>query len=109
MDAAAGSRSDTGAIATAGRARGRARHKARIATWHRWLGLILTVPLLGWIVSSAAMMRITMDAPNGLAGLYTVNAYNSVDVPLTSAAFGPDSALRLAVGHGVERAYWVRL
>ena len=104
---------DTGAItATGGEqagTRGGARLKARIATWHRWLGLILTIPLLGWIMSSAAMMLITMNAPNGLAGVYTLRAFNSVDVPLTSAGFGPDSALRLAAGHGVDRAYWVRL
>lgn len=84
--------------------------KARIAAWHRWLGLVLTIPLLGWMVSSAAMMLMTVNAPNGLAGSYTLSPYNSVDVPLDAATVTPGAVLqRAAAEHGLERVYWLRL
>ncbi|GLC28165.1 hypothetical protein [Roseisolibacter agri] len=86
------------------------RAKARVASWHKWLGLVLTVPLLGWMASSAAMMLMTMNAPNGLAGSYTLNPYNSVDVRLDEATVAPDAVLRRAAAeHGLERVYWLRL
>lgn len=88
----------------------RARTKTRVATWHRWLGLGLTLPLVGWIVSSAVMMLVTMNAPNGLAGSYRLNPYNSVDVPLDAASITPNALLkRLADEEGIERVFWLRL
>lgn len=87
-----------------------ARDKARVASWHRWLGLGLTVPLAGWVVSAAVMMLVTMNAPNGLAGVYTLNPYNSVDVRLDEATVDPTTVLRkLATEHGIKRIYWLRL
>ncbi len=87
-----------------------ARTKARVASWHRWLGLALTVPLAGWAVSAAVMMLVTMDAPNGLAGVYTLNPYNSADVRLDEASVDPTAVLKtLAKDHGIERVYWLRL
>jgi hypothetical protein len=86
------------------------RAKARVAWWHKWLGLVLTVPLLGWMASSAAMMLMTMNAPNGLAGTYTLNPYNSIDVGLGAAPVTPTAVLRRAAAeHGVERVHWLRL
>ena len=88
----------------------RARTKTRLATWHRWLGLGLTLPLLGWIVSSAVMMLVTMNAPNGLAGSYRLNPYNTVDVPLDGAVISPNALLkRLSAEEGIERVFWLRL
>lgn len=87
-----------------------ARNKGRVAAWHRWLGLGLTVPLAGWVVSAAVMMLVTMNAPNGLAGVYTLNPYNSSDIRLDAAAVDPNAILRkLAAEHGIERVYWLRL
>jgi hypothetical protein len=86
------------------------RGKARVASWHKWLGLILTFPLLSWIVSSVAMMLVTMNAPNGLAGNYELNPYNSVDIQLESAVVEPTALLRrLEAEHGLDRIYWLRL
>lgn len=86
------------------------RTKSRIARWHRWLGLLLTLPLVGWIVSSAAMMLVTMNAEQGLAGSYRLQPFNSVDVPLERAAVPPaEITRRLAAEHGVERLLWLRL
>lgn len=86
------------------------RAKRRVATWHRWLGLGLTVPLAGWIVSAAVMMLVTMNAPNGLAGVYKLNPYNSADVRLDAATVDPNVLLgKLAKEHGIGRVYWLRL
>ncbi|MCC7054769.1 MAG: hypothetical protein IT355_15965 [Gemmatimonadaceae bacterium] len=86
------------------------RAKGQIATWHRWLGLGLTVPLLGWIISAAVMMLVSMNAPNGLAGIYALNPYNSVDVRLDAATVDPNTILQqLSSVHHLERIYWLRL
>lgn len=86
------------------------RGKARVAALHKWLGLVLTLPLLGWMVSAAAMMLTTMNAPNGLAGSYTLRPHNSIDVPLDLATVTPNAVLeRARRDHGVERVYWLRL
>lgn len=91
-------------------ARLHAASRGRVARWHRWLGLALTVPLLGWIASSAAMMLTTLDAPNGLAGSYTLTAHNSVDVPLDGARIAPEAILRrVRAEHGLERVHALRL
>lgn len=87
-----------------------AKTKGAVATGHRWLGWLMTVPLAGWIVSSAVMMLVTMNAPNGLAGVYTLNPYNSVDIRLDSADIEPSVLLaRLESEYGLERIYWLRL
>lgn len=87
-----------------------ARTRARVAAWHRWLGLGLTVPLAGWAVSAAVMVWVTMDAPNGLAGVYTLNPYNSADVRLEGATVDPTTMLhKLAIDYRLERVYWLRL
>lgn len=86
------------------------RGKARVATWHRWLGLSLTIPLLAWVVSSAVMMSITMDIPNGLQGVYQLQPYNSVDIRLDEARMTPADILRkLSAAHGIDRVHWLRL
>lgn len=86
------------------------RNKGRVATWHRWLGLGLTVPLVGWVISAAMMMLVTMNAPNGLAGVYRLNPYNSSDIRLDAASVDPNAILRtLAADHGIKRIYWLRL
>lgn len=86
------------------------RSKARIATWHKWMGLVLTVPLLGWIISAIAMMLITMEIPNGLQGVYHLRPYNSVDIRLDDATITPSALLRkLDTEYGIERIHWVRL
>jgi hypothetical protein len=86
------------------------RARGRVATWHRWLGLGLTVPLVGWVVSAAVMMLVTMNAENGLAGVYKLNPYNSADVRLDAATVDPNAILgKLATEHGIKRIYWMRL
>lgn len=68
------------------------------------------MPLAGWAVSAAVMMLVTMDAPNGLAGVYALNPFNSVDVRLDAARIDPTSMIRqLAREEGLDRVYWLRL
>ena len=86
------------------------RTKASVASWHKWMGLILSIPLLGWVISSAVLMVITFDLPNGLAGVYRLQPYNSVDVQLSSAKLSPTAILqKVASAYGIECVHWVRL
>lgn len=86
------------------------RTKRNVATWHRWLGLTLTLPLVGWVVSAAVMMLVTMNAQNGLAGSYQLNPHNSIDVSLGEATVEPSAMLaKLAAEYSIERVYWLRL
>lgn len=56
------------------------------------------------------MMLVTMNAQNGLAGVYKLNPYNSADVRLDAATIDPNVILgKLATEHGIERVYWLRL
>ena len=86
------------------------RTKASVASWHKWMGLILSIPLLGWVISSAVLMVITFDLPNGLAGVYRLQPYNSVDVRLDSAKLSALAILqKVASEYGIERVHWIRL
>lgn len=82
----------------------------RIATWHRWLGLALSIPLLGWVVSSVVLVVTTFDIPNGLQGVFHLQAYNSVDLPLDGARLRPAELLRrIETEYGISRIHWMRL
>lgn len=86
------------------------RTKAKVANWHRWMGLILSVPLLGWVISSMVMVLITFDLPNGLQGVFQLRPHNSVAVDLRGASLTPNRMLEvLASQHGLERIHWLRL
>lgn len=86
------------------------RSKASISSWHKWMGLILSIPLLGWVVSSMVLIVITFDLPNGLAGVYQLKPYNSIDVNLGQAKLGPAEILqKLSSEYGIERVHWIRL
>jgi hypothetical protein len=83
---------------------------ARIAAWHRWLGLALSIPLLGWVVSSVVLVVTTFDIPNGLQGVFQLQPYNSVDLPLDGARFRPAELLRrIETEYGIARIHWMRL
>lgn len=84
--------------------------QAKVARWHRWLGLALSIPLLGWVISSMVMVLITFDLPNGLQGVFQLRPYNSVAVDLRGASLTPDRMLEiLARDQGLERIHWLRL
>jgi len=83
--------------------------KARVAKWHRWMGLALSVPLLAWLLSALAMHLIVHDAPNGLQGVYDLAVANSIPRELSDATFTPAQILARATQSGVDGAYSVRL
>lgn len=86
------------------------RTKANISKWHKWMGLILSVPLLAWVISSAVLIYTTFDMPNGLAGVYQLNPYNSQSLPLTQAKLQPSDILRkLQSDYGIKHIQWLRL
>ncbi|MBL0123855.1 MAG: hypothetical protein IPP88_14400 [Betaproteobacteria bacterium] len=74
------------------------------------MGLIFSVPLLGWVVSSAALIIITTGLPNGLQGVYKLQPYNSVDTRLDTAIVAPSELLKtLSAEYGIKRVHWLRL
>lgn len=84
--------------------------QAQIAKWHRWLGLVVSLPLLGWTVSSAVLVYTTFNLPNGLQGVFHLRPYNSVDVRLDEAKISPSALLKqLASEYGIERVHWLRV
>ncbi len=84
--------------------------KANVSTWHRWMGLILSIPLLAWVISSAVLIYTTFDLPNGLAGQYRLAPYNSIDVPLNQAKLQPMDVLKkLKSEYGILKIQWLRL
>ena len=77
---------------------------------HRALGMAATIPIVGWIGSSAVLHGVGLALPNGLQGVYELQAYHVEDVRLESLDLLPPSAiLRNAAADGLERVYWLRL
>jgi hypothetical protein len=82
----------------------------RVSRTHRALGILVTVPVVAWIVSSFVLHGVTFVLPNGLQGVYELEPYHAGAVRLEEEGFAtPDQLLaRLAV-EGLERIYWLRL
>ncbi len=86
------------------------RKRAGVAKWHRRLGILLTVPLLFWIVSAFLLHYYGLVMPNGLQGVYRLAPYNSQDVDLREARISPDSLLSvLNRDYQLDSIYWLKL
>ena len=72
---------------------GRALRTSHLARWHRWGGMLFTIPLLAWMVSATAMTLSTAGASNGLAGVFTLRPTNSIPLPLECAPWTPAAIL----------------
>jgi hypothetical protein len=82
----------------------------RLSRVHRVLGLIATVPLVGWIVSSFILHGVGLALPNGLQGVYDLEPYGLMDVSLEDPTLlGPSDILDAVGAAGLERVYWLRL
>ena len=69
-----------------------------------------TIPILGWIGSSAVLHGVGLALPNGLQGVYELEAYHVEQVRLESLDLLPPSAILLnASADGLQRVYWLRL
>ncbi len=83
----------------------------RIVRAHRRLGLLATIPLVGWVASSFVLHGVALALPeNGLQGEYTLNPWPETELRLETAGVAPpSSALAWAEADGLERVYWLRL
>lgn len=82
----------------------------RLARSHRLLGMMVTVPLLGWIASSFVLHGVGLALPNGLQGVYELEPFHAGDVVLEEEALVPPGAiLALLERDGLRRIYWLRL
>lgn len=84
--------------------------RLRLSRTHRILGMAATIPILGWIISSAVLHGVALALPNGLQGVYELESYHVEDVRLEAMDLLPPSAiLRNAAADGLDRVYWLRL
>lgn len=82
----------------------------RLSRAHRLLGIVVTVPLVGWVLSSFVLHGVGLALPNGLQGAYELAAHHPAAVPLDAAGILPPSAILEAVAReGLTRIYWLRL
>jgi hypothetical protein len=84
--------------------------RLRLSRAHRLLGLIALVPLAGWIVSSFVLHGVGLTLPNGLQGVYELEAYHPEDVSLEGDdILSPSTILDSLASGGLARIYWLRL
>jgi hypothetical protein len=84
--------------------------RLKLSRSHRWLGMFVTIPLVGWILSSFVLHGVGLALPNGLQGVYELAPYHATDVWLESEEIVPPGAVLAALADdGLERIYWLRL
>lgn len=84
--------------------------RLRLSRTHRAVGLLATVPIIGWIVSSFVLHGVALTLPNGLQGVYELEPLHGAPVVLEdNALVAPDEVLAALAEAGVERIYWLRL
>ena len=85
-------------------------NRRRLSRAHRLLGLLALIPLTGWIVSSFVLHGVALTLPNGLQGVYALEAHHESGLPLEGAGLlPPDSILTRLAAADLERIYWLRL
>lgn len=84
--------------------------RLRLSRTHRAVGLLATLPIIGWIVSSFVLHGVALTLPNGLQGVYELEPLHATSVPLEDDALvAPDDVLAALGADGLERIYWLRL
>lgn len=84
--------------------------RLRLSRTHRFIGMVATVPIIGWIVSSFVLHGVALTLPNGLQGVYELEPYHQDAVALESPELlPPDSILRRLAEDDLDRIYWLRL
>ncbi|MFQ5536005.1 MAG: hypothetical protein ACE5GJ_01015 [Gemmatimonadota bacterium] len=84
--------------------------RLKVSRAHRWLGLLATLPLLAWILSSFVLHGVGLALPNGLQGVYELAPYRSQDVRLERTdILRPTDILSRVAAEGLDRVYWLRL
>jgi hypothetical protein len=84
--------------------------RLRLSRSHRIVGLVATVPIIGWIVSSFVLHGVALTLPNGLQGVYELEPMHAEPVVLEDdALIAPDDVLAALSADGLGRIYWLRL
>lgn len=84
--------------------------RLRLSRSHRALGMLATVPVVAWIVSSFVLHGVTLVLPNGLQGVYELEPYHAGTVRLEEERLAaPDDILARLAEEGLGRIYWMRL
>jgi len=82
----------------------------RVSRSHRILGIVATIPVVGWILSSFVLHGVGLALPNGLQGVYELEPYHQESVQLeTEALASPNDVLARLASDGIDRIYWLRL
>jgi hypothetical protein len=82
----------------------------RIKRFHRALGLLATIPIIAWILSSFVLHGVALVLPNGLQGVYELEPYHTGTPALEDETLTPPSSLMDHLRRdGLERLYWLRL
>ncbi|MDA1102415.1 MAG: hypothetical protein O2956_02275 [Gemmatimonadetes bacterium] len=82
----------------------------RLSRAHRTLGVVVTVPIVLWILSSFVLHGVGLALPNGLQGVYELVPYHPASVRLEEEGIASaDALLQRAAADGLTRVYWLRL
>jgi hypothetical protein len=77
---------------------------------HRILGMLATVPIVAWILSSFVLHGVGLALPAGLQGEYELQSRYAQDIPLEAEGILPPSeVLRHLAEDGIGRIYWLKL
>jgi hypothetical protein len=84
--------------------------RLRLAPTHKRLGQLVTIPLAGWVLSSFVLHGVGLTLPNGLQGVYELNAVDSSSVRLEDdGLLRPTDLLAQLRSDSLRRIYWLRL
>ncbi len=84
--------------------------RLRVKRSHRRLGMLATVPIVAWILSSFVLHGVAVLLPNGLQGVYELESYHDEAASLDDEALASTSTLfEILAQDGLQRLYWLRL
>lgn len=84
--------------------------RLRLSRAHRLVGMLATIPVVGWILSSFVLHGVGLALPNGLQGVYELETEYASSVALEGGdLLAPDSILARLGADGVDVIYWLRL
>jgi hypothetical protein len=84
--------------------------KKLISKSHRILGMITTIPIVAWILSSFVLHGVGLALPNGLQGEYELQTRHATGIELEDEQLlPPGEVLQRLKADGIDRVYWLRL
>lgn len=83
---------------------------AQVARWHRLSGVLLSVPVLAWLLSAWMMHYVVLTAPNGLQGEFRIAVRNADQAAFGEDLLEPEQILESAATEpDSSEAFWIRL